>query len=593
LVGSEDQLATKYLVEGDPALASQFQQNAQSIDALLRQADKVVALSLESSVQEIRHRQQQYDTLAQQMFAARAVGNIDEAERLDQTSCDPAFHAVQSLLDSSANQAFTFVQTTQNTVDRNLSFSLWFTIGMFALGYITLFFILRHQRWLQQTIEQQKEVEIDRLNMAALTDNMTGVGNHRAYQEDIPREIQRATLYGFPLSLGLFDLDHFKEMNDTHGHAYGDQILITFANLMEGLLPAAKAYRLGGDEFAVLMPHITMSQAQKLLESLRQAVQSDIQGVTVSVGLSGLDDESTDTDASLLREQADAALYEAKHRGRNQVVTFTEVSSTTSLISTEHMLALQHVLTEDHIDVAFQPIWDVEAQQMIAVEALSRPLPTSGFAGPQELFTIAERTGHEAELDHLCIASILRRAPELPDDISIFINICPRSLEHPLFQGSTLRQMALGCGVDPHRIVIEITERGIHRLESVMEAITTLKRDGFRIALDDTGAGNSGLELLTHIGVDVVKVDREVVVRALKDRIARGVLAGILAIAQEIGSLIILEGIEDAVMQEQLHQLITTSEKVNHWFAQGYYWGRPVQDVHLLPQRQEDSSLAA
>src|SRR3984893_3428982 len=141
--------------------------------------------------------------------------------------------------------------------------------------------------------------------------------------------------------------------------------------------------------------------------------------------------------------------------------------------------------------------------------------------------------GRAHELDAVCVEKTLARAADLPPDALLFLNLTPQTLVHDLLTGAILLEAVITAGLEPSRVVLEITERSIVRLDEIVQKVKFLRRIGFRVALDDAGAGNAGLEMLSQLTVDFVKIDRAVVGRALTDQAALSVLSGIITIASE------------------------------------------------------------
>ncbi len=189
-------------------------------------------------------------------------------------------------------------------------------------------------------IHEQGRAELARLQVIALTDQLTDLGNLRAFQADFRREAARAQRHGEWLALALIDVDEFKAVNDGQGHSQGDHVLATLGRVLHTSRAEDLAFRIGGDEFALLLPATTESVAGAVVERLRQKAERLLGGVTLSVGVVGaLGGNRLDMDS--LREEADMALYEAKRRGRNRVVLFTEISGGSGVIAPAH-LADQH-----------------------------------------------------------------------------------------------------------------------------------------------------------------------------------------------------------------------------------------------------------
>jgi len=454
-----------------------------------------------------------------------------------------------------------------------------------SFGEVTLIGLVlaRQVAAIRENARLYRQIEAHNRTLQALvtTDPLTGLGNHRAYHEEMPRALAHAARHGEALTLALLDLDDFKLINDQHGHTQGDRVLTSLGALLRERRTEDRAFRLGGDEFALLLPATTEEGAVAALNRLRQEAGQRLHGATVSVGLAALvpgahTGETGETeDPAILREQADAALYEAKRRGRNAVVAFGEIREDAAIISGAKILAVRRLLAEREMTVAFQPIWDLERRAVLAYEALTRPAMAYALTGPQEAFDVAERIGRAHELDALCRAAILARAHELPPDALLFLNLSPASLDHALLAGDTLVAATLAAGLTPARVVLEITERSLARPGVVIREATRLRGLGFRIALDDVGAGNAGLEMLRLLPVDYLKIDRAVVAGAVTDTTTRSVLATILAFAREAGTFVIAEGIETEAMLDFVDRAGREPAGRTVRAVQGYLLGRP------------------
>lgn len=418
----------------------------------------------------------------------------------------------------------------------------------------------------------------------ALTDHVTGLGNHRAYQEAIHRAVANAVRRDEPVALALIDLDDFKVLNDQHGHAQGDRVLRALGSLLRAVRAGDGAFHLGGDEFALLLPAITENDATVALERLRRESAGRLSGASVSVGIAARAPGEQDMDADALRERGDAALYAAKRRGRNAVVTFEEIRDTAAVVSPAKVHAVRHLLEERAIGVVFQPIWDLQRGQLLAVEALVRPAPGCGLAGPAEAFDIAEKLDRAHDLDALCHQVILERAESLPSNVLLFFNLTPQTLEHGMLEGATLADAVTRAGLTPERVVLEITERAVTRPAVVVREAHRLRALGFWLALDDVGAGNAGLEMLRQVPVDYLKIDRSVVVGARTDNTARSVLAALIAFARQSGTFVIAEGIETEEMLAFVRRMGTVTSHGGEGVhgVQGYLLGRPSESMPAL-----------
>ncbi|HYM58112.1 MAG TPA: EAL domain-containing protein [Solirubrobacteraceae bacterium] len=424
----------------------------------------------------------------------------------------------------------------------------------------------------------------------ARRDGLTDLDNHRAFQDELERALGEVVRHSVPVTVALIDIDDFKFENDRHGHQHGDRILCELASILREARPNDRAFRLGGDEFALLLPHTSEAEADTPLERIRDAVRSRLGGVTASFGFSAATPE--DREASTLWGRADAALLEAKRRGGDTVVAAGEIVDGVPVVTIEKVRAVRALIAGGDIDVAFQPIWDLGGSRVLGYEALAR-FESSELNGPGEAFEIADSIGRGHELDAVCRRAALREATGLPGDVLLFLNVSPQTLEHDGLAGDSLVQAVRGAGLEPERVVLEITERTDARKEVLQPETARLRALGFKVALDDVGAGNAGLEMLRGLPVDFIKIDRGVVSAAIDDRSARAVLLGIMAFAREIDAFVIAEGIETEAMLELARdpEPARPAAARGAQGAQGYLLGRPAPAPSAAPSYMD--TLAA
>jgi diguanylate cyclase (GGDEF)-like protein len=411
----------------------------------------------------------------------------------------------------------------------------------------------------------------------ATLDGLTDLPNQRAFHDDLEHAVALAARHGESLALAVLDIDDFKFLNDRHGHRHGDELLLRVARLLRDGRASDRVFRIGGDEFALLLPRTDAEGAAAALRRVRRRL-ADAQ-VAVSLGFAVL---RPGQDVAALREEADAALYDAKRRGGNALVCFEDIRDSVVITTSAKMQALRRLLDEQDVEIAFQPIWDLERGSLVGVEALARPAQDYGFSGPAEAFDIAEQVGRVHELDTLCVNKALAHVAELPADALLFINISPRTLDLDADSDGWLVAAVERSGIDPCRIVIEVTERFGGRMSSVVKSLQRLRAAGLQLAVDDVGTGNSGLEMLRQVHAEFVKLDRSVVVAAMTEPGARAVLLAMATFANETGAFVIAEGIEDTDMLDFLRGLeddMTVARPRIHG-GQGYGLGRP---SHTIP----------
>ncbi len=463
-----------------------------------------------------------------------------------------------------------------------------FAVSLPMLGLLA-YLIVRYERKDAVHVEDLK-----RMGQAALTDSVTGLGNHRAFQDDLKRELARASRAEQPLSVAMMDIDEFKVVNDTYGHARGDQVLAELGKLMSYALRGEdRSYRVGGDEFALIMPNTDVKSAVQSLDRLRQTVFDAVEGVSISLGVStNLADERS---ATTLLEHADQALYEAKHRGKNQVVAYDTILSRGNEVTAPKMTSILDVLKSGEVTILFQPIFRPVGRRLLGFEALLRLPQAPELSGPEEAFDIAQHMGRSRDLDLLCAGHALDAAArDLSSGLKIFINLDPATLLHVDFSPHELLTMVTDRGIDPANVVFEITEKTTVPLARLARQIAGIQSYGFAMALDDVGSGNSGLEMMRVMKFDYVKIDRSVILDAMNGGPGRAIIMAIVAFARESGAFMIAEGIEDQAMLESIK--FDAAGLGEFWVqgVQGFMFGKPrISMTDVGTNVGEDDAAAA
>lgn len=451
------------------------------------------------------------------------------------------------------------------------------------LGLVLLPIVLWLPRQILRTTEalDRSRAEISRLyevaRADALRDSLTGLGNHRAFQEELDRQLEWYSRYKVPVALLLIDLDDLKLVNDGDGHAAGDELLRDFGRLIgETGRYADRSFRIGGDEFAVLMPHTDAEGALQIATRLQdQAAKRTARSFSFSGGISACPQLAT-TRAQLY-SQADAALYWCKRHGRASIDLFHPARDRAASLeaSKELSAAISRVVTDRLLRPVYQPIVDLATGRVIGFEGLIRPTPESGFADPGSMFVAAETVGRTVELDHACLSAVVAGARSMSVDQLLTVNISPRTAEAPQFSAESLLVVLARYGIDPGRVVVELTER--EKVEDSLRLQTNLvalQRAGVRIAADDVGAGNAGLRLLSQIRFDIVKIDLTLVQEGAERDSSRAVLRSLRDLANRWGASVIAEGLETVSQLRTVRELGIAA-------GQGYLLGRPMADTSL------------
>ncbi len=452
-------------------------------------------------------------------------------------------------------------------------------VVVLALGVLIL--------WMaRQVIRPAEELEASRRRLRdmyegarldALHDALTGLGNHRAFQEEFDRQLDAAKRYSTPLALVLIDLDDFKTVNDTSGHAAGDDLLAEMGRLASvNLRTADRAFRVGGDEFAVLMPHTDAEAGRVVARRLLAAALETRPGSDVptsfsfSVGISAF--PAMAVDRRQLSAQADSALYWAKAHGRTMVQIFDPARHRNLAVDQSDgdlSSSVADIAARRALRAVYQPIVELRSGRVIGYEGLVRPTPDSHFANAGELFAAAEASGRQTELDQTCLEVVIAGAATLSPEAILSLNLSPRTLEAPEFSVVGLIRLLERFGIGPNRVILELTEREtVDDIDRLRLNVAAARAAGLRIAADDVGAGNAGLRLLSQIQFDIVKIDLSLVQGGPQQETSLAVLSSLHDLAQRWGAWVIAEGVETPEQLGLIRNLGISA-------AQGYLLGRP------------------
>jgi len=581
-ISAEVSLQYEYVLEPSTSVKNEHLKAANTLIALLQRLQQDGDPEDARLAGQTLAEQTRYLRTTGQFFAAVNAHNLTRARTIHYQEIDPVFDQIRQQMRTEADKEKALAADSMKRLAQVQRITFITTPIVFAIGLLFMGISVWITRTYRQRLDEAVQAEMARLERLALTDPLTGLGNHHAYQEHLSQALEKAQRDESMLVLALLDIDDLKVFNDERGHQCGDEVLFAFATLLREAHLSDSLFRLGGDDFALIMPQTVLVDAALALERFREDVARHPLGATVSIGMAII--AADQLNSEVLHAQATAALREAKRRGRNRVLTFEEVKGNVTIVSSTKIQALRRLLGEGKISIAFQPIWNLATGTVLAFEALTRPAADYGFSGPQEMFDIAEQIGRAHELDIICIQAILARAAELPPDAMLFLNLTPQTLVHDLLTGATLLEAVVTAGLEPSRVVLEITERSIVDIAEVIQKVNFLRLMGFQVALDDAGAGNAGLEMLSQLSVDFVKIDRAVVGRALTDQAAYSVLVGIIAIARESHIVVVAEGIENPEMLDMV-------QKLNVQCTQGYLLGRPSETIPGVNALQDLNSF--
>lgn len=441
------------------------------------------------------------------------------------------------------------------------------------------------RRSLMYSIER-KRLETQ-LAHRALHDPLTGLPNRALFLDRLGVALDRSRRNNASIAVLFLDVDNFKQINDSLGHAAGDRLLSGLADRLQPMLrPMDTVARFGGDEFTFLFEELSSEREAILIaERIGRAVRLPIhleEGdtiVTVSIGISIVTDPTMPAEA-VIRE-ADSAMYRAKQLGRSRYELFDESSRQRAAERLELERALRKAVQRAELRVHYQPrlSFSAGAMRLAGLEALLRwEHPTRGMLAPGEFLPLAEDTGLMLEIGQYVLAQSLQHLAiwreHLPD-LTLTVNVSARQLEDMSFSAQLARELA-AAGVDPRAVCLDIAERAASRNpELSVRALQALKALGVQIAIDDFGTGSSSLSNLRRLAIDSIKIHESLVGGLGRDPGEAPLVRAVIELGHALGVEVLAEGVESDAQLEQLRALGCDG-------AHGFLLGRPVAGEEVL-----------
>jgi diguanylate cyclase (GGDEF)-like protein/PAS domain S-box-containing protein len=411
-------------------------------------------------------------------------------------------------------------------------------------------------------------------------DSLTGLPNRLMFRDRLEQEMRKAHRAGQPLALMFIDLDRFKEVNDTLGHAMGDSLLNQAAQRLTNCVRESDTVaRLGGDEFTVILGDLVSTDnaervAQNILQKLSEpfVMGEEAMYVSASIGITFYPDDAAEIDDLL--KNADQAMYTAKEQGRNRFNYFTPAMQQKAQERRRVAADLRSAIAERQFKVFYQPIVDLRNGRVCKGEALLRwEHPTKGMISPAEFIPIAEDSGQIVEIGDWVFkeaAQQLRQWRHFDPDFQISVNTSPVQYRNGGIDYEAWFAHLAGLGTPAEGIVIEITEGLLLDTPSaVKEQLLRFRDAGMQVSLDDFGTGYSSLSYLNTLDIDYLKIDRSFVTGLSADSENLVLCEAIVVMAHKLGIKVVAEGIET----EEQRGLLT---RIGCDFGQGYLFSRPV-----------------
>jgi diguanylate cyclase (GGDEF)-like protein/PAS domain S-box-containing protein len=446
----------------------------------------------------------------------------------------------------------------------------------------------------------ERKAFLTQLERHAFYDSLTGLANRALFRDRVQRALSQARRSNVAVAALFMDIDDFKVVNDTHGHATGDLLLTAIGGRLRSCLRGGDTVsRLGGDEFAILLEESTdiapVEVAGRIMRALEAPFRIDGRELHVraSIGVAYANGEEGDGATDELLRNADVAMYVAKNQGKGRCEVYQPTTHKTVMSQIQLRTELQRALDNGEFVLHYQPLVRLETRQSFGVEALIRwDHPERGMLPPLEFIPLAEESGLIIPIGRWVLQTACAEArrlhklyPEEPP-LSMSVNLSARQLQSPTIVAD-VREALEESGIEPSTLTLEVTESAMMKnIELSVLRLRELRDLHVRIAIDDFGAGYSSLGYIRQFPVDILKVDKSFIDRIDEGEEELALAAAIIDMARVLNLRPVAEGVERVEQLQRLLELGCDS-------GQGYYFARPgtQSDVeqHIQDERNPDA----
>jgi diguanylate cyclase (GGDEF)-like protein len=573
-VAGEESLERKYRLEPGPEVRARYDATVATLVAALAEVRRDGDDSDRALVADVLTRHRAYLGAIDRLFAATDRGDTATALRVDRDEVDPSFGAIETAVLDAARAKDRIAQSQLVDLRRLESHTRLLTPLVFLAGLLLAAMLASvtrgHRR--QLTMERSQAVH------ASLHDTLTGLPNRTLLADRFGQALRANARAGTTSALLLIDLDRFKEINDTFGHHYGDELLTQVGPRLAGVLRAVDTVaRLGGDEFAVLLPEVgSVDDATAVAAKLRAALEAPfrVEGVdldveaSVGVVLSGEHGQ----DPTTLLQRADIAMYIAKAQNRG-IFAYDPGVDGHSPAKLALLGDLRRALTGDELVMYYQPKVSISTGDVVSAEALVRwQHPERGLLFPDTFIPLAEHTGLIGPLTHRVLDLALAQVRTWADagrPLTVSVNLSARNLLDERLP-TMVAELLAAHGVPAALLELEVTESALMtepaRAQRLLEELSAL---GVRISIDDFGAGYTSLGQLKNLPVSELKVDRSFVMAMIEDNSDALIVHSVVDLGHNLGLTIVAEGVET-------EQALVALKEFGCDVAQGYHLCRPI-----------------
>ncbi|VUS83202.1 putative signaling protein [Klebsiella pasteurii] len=424
-----------------------------------------------------------------------------------------------------------------------------------------------------QASKEKLQVQNRRLQYDAYHDSLTGMPNRLSFWQRLQEVVNQVRPYNGSAVVMLFDLDNFKDVNDTQGHDAGDKLLQDLASRLSFFRKSSETlYRLGGDEFALVSHDLNEEMALERAEAIREKISQPYQiydtliQIGACIGIVISDGESR---TDYLYKCADLALYEAKKEGSGKVQVYRPGLLQRQQENKSFEDDLIQALNKGEFRVYYQPIADTMNGEIYGYEALVRWFhPLRGSVPPTEFIPVAEKIGLINQLGEWVLRTACEAAASWSSPLKVSVNVSPIQLINSSLT-DTVVAILRSTGLDPHRLDLEITESDVFNENTrSLEILSQLRELGVQISIDDFGTGYSSLSRLSYFPFDKIKIDRSFVINIPDQKDDLDIVRLIISMGKSLHMRIVAEGVETEAQLQSLRKLGCD-------LVQGYLIGKP------------------
>jgi diguanylate cyclase (GGDEF)-like protein len=495
-----------------------------------------------------------------------------------------AILAIHATFNTTVHVQSQIVESQILLADKTLS-EVLITLGLICLFLLAFVVALYYEKFNTSTLKYLLNTQkgTDSAN-SGFKDPLTQLPNRRAFKRELETAIKRSERASSTIALAYIDLDHFKPINDSHGHHVGDAVLMLVAQRLNAAVRVCDTVaRIGGDEFVALIEEIKSDEdiipiVERIVNSIKEPFLVSGQQIDISCSV-GIAVYPRDGDMERLMIRADAAMYKAKENGKNQFKFFdSEIESASDKMLEMHR-DLQSAIKNNEFSLEFQPKVNCKNQSLEGAEALIRwNHPTKGVILPKKFIPAAERFGLINQINDWVVEEgcrAIRRAKDDGVDLKLSINLARQQFRNPKLVDKIL-QLRKRYKIPAANLMFEIKETTAIKNENQFKhLLLQFKAAEIKVALDDFGSQQFSLSYLQHLNIDEVKLDKVFIGQINENKASRALVDAVIRLAHALDLNVVAEGVETETQREALADLGCNQ-------MQGYLISKPISERKLL-----------